>query len=42
MTRPPVEIVATWSHRATATVVLLGYPAMIVLWAVMLGSVGNG
>jgi hypothetical protein len=41
MTRP-VEIVATWSQRATATVVLLGYPALLVLWVVIAGSVGNG
>lgn len=40
MTRP-VEIVATWSSRATATVVLLGYPTMIVLWVVIAGSVAG-
>lgn len=40
MTRP-VEIVATYTARATASVVLLGYPALLVLWVVMLGSVGG-
>lgn len=32
-----MSIIATYSARATQAVVLLGYPAMIVLW-VMLGS----